>query len=229
MIKTERKLFLLLVCLVIILFIYPLIGKFDESTKLMALFYTAVLISAVYALSGNNRRTIALSIALAAPAVILIWADEFYPNKAWGNHLLDVLANISLFLFTFFAAGCVLAYIMRAKKVTSDILAGAACTYLLFGISWGMVYSLLDLVAPGSFLVEGAVREASAGTWSLFNYYSFVTLTTLGYGDITPLTERAQSLAILESVTGVLFVALLISRLVGVYISQNIRKEEGKG
>lgn len=228
MLRIKYKLCLLLICLALIIFIYPIFEKSQEAGKLLGVFFTAVLVSAVYAISENNRKIFFISLILAISAVTLFWLDQFYPKSFKGQLTVDILSNASMVIFTFFTAGCILAHIMRTKKVTSDILAGAACTYLLFGISWGMLYSLVEQVMPGSFSVglESTTRVITSHDWSVFNYFSFITLTTLGYGDITPVTSRAQSLAILESVTGVLFVALLVSRLVGVYITQNIKREE---
>ena len=91
-----------------------------------------------------------------------------------------------------------------------------------------MLYALVEIVMPGSFAVKGGLSANIITEWSTFNYFSFTTLTTLGYGDITPMTERAQSLAILEAITGVLFMALLISRLVGLYIYHS-HKESYRG
>lgn len=227
MAKGKYRLSFLLVCLLLILFIYPIFERHQEAGKILALFFTAVLVSGVYAISENNRKILIASIILCTPAVLLIWLDQFVPSDFSGDFILDVVTNISMAIFTFFTAGCILSYIMRVRRVTSDILAGAACTYLLFGVSWGILYLLLEQIVPGSFSA-GVTPGVSINDWSIFNYYSFTTLTTLGYGDITPITSRAQSLAILEAATGVLFIALLISRLVGVYITQNIKRAEEK-
>lgn len=111
----------------------------------------------------------------------------------------------------------IISHILGHEEVVSDTLFGAACVYLLLGLVWMVAYTLLERVHPGSFHFNSV--DAASGVPAVFDflYYSFVTLTTLGYGDVTPLTPRARSLAVLEAIVGVLFVAVLIARLVGLY------------
>jgi hypothetical protein len=111
--------------------------------------------------------------------------------------------------------------IRREKEVTEDLITGAVCAYLLIGMLWTFVYYFLVLAKEGSF---GLARTFRHDVGSFF-YYSFVTLTTLGYGDIVPLTSPARSLAVLEAVTGQLYLAITIARLVGVQISRSRFRE----
>ena len=103
---------------------------------------------------------------------------------------------------------------------TSNVVYDAVVIYLLIGITWSDVYAVLEHLPPGSFNLAGA----SAIEVPAFTYYSFVTLTTLGYGDVTPLTDQARSLAILEAVIGQLYMTVLVARLVGLLISHSSRK-----
>ena len=211
--KNNGRLSYLLAFLLSILFIYPFFGDTRLSGILFASFFTAILIAGVYALADHRNKYLIISLLLCVPALALMWVEQCIEGKLW-----DTLSYAFMSAFTFYTAFRVLVHVMKAKKVTKDILAGAASTYLLLGISWGMLYALVEIVMPGSFAVKGGLSANIITEWSTFNYFSFTTLTTLGYGDITPMTERAQSLAILEAITGVLFMALLISRLVGLYI-----------
>jgi hypothetical protein len=87
---------------------------------------------------------------------------------------------------------------------------------------WAFVYLVLESLHPGSFAIgEGQIEVGRR----LYIYYSFVTITTLGYGDITPTTDLANSLSFLEAVTGQLYIAILIARLVGIQIAQSINKK----
>ncbi len=130
-----------------------------------------------------------------------------------GNALGLVLA----LLFYLFVAGVIITHVLGHEEVVTDTLFGAACAYLLLGLVWMVAYTLLERVHPGSFHFNSV--DAASGIPSIFDflYYSFVTLTTLGFGDVTPLTARARSLTMLQAIVGVLFVALLIARLVGLY------------
>jgi voltage-gated potassium channel Kch len=110
---------------------------------------------------------------------------------------------------TFRAA--ILNHVLRADQVDAETLYGAVCVYFLFAALWGVLYVL----TAGSRFDAGPMM-----------YYSFVTITTLGYGDITPATELARLLALLEAVLGQLFLVILVARLVGVYTA---RRLSGKG
>jgi hypothetical protein len=220
--------FYLLISLLFILLAYPVFEQALWAGKLLAIFFTFILVAGVYVASGEHKVKLKISLFLAIPTILFIWTDQFTPQDRSWSFYLDIVAETFIVLFTFYTAACVLMHLMKAKKVTADILAGAACTYLLLGISWGILYAMVELVIPGSFVAPDHLMPLSAQNWSVFNYFSFVTLTTLGYGEMTPVTSRAQSLAILEAVTGVLFTALLVSRLVGMYLYQ-LRAEDAPG
>jgi len=219
--EKRGKLFYLAACLMFLLFALPFVEGRILAGKLMTLFFTFVLISGVYAVSGTRRINIIISMSLGLPSVMLIWLDQLSPHPA-----IDVITLSLVVLFCLFTVFCMLRYLMRAKKVSADVLSGAVSTYLLFGISWAMIYALIELSAPNSFSVGSVFGSHALEKWATFNYYSFMTLTTVGYGDIIPVTTAAQSFAVLEAVTGVLFVALLVSRLVSMYVYQFSREEK---
>ena len=123
----------------------------------------------------------------------------------------------------------VLSYVLRSGKVTRDRIAAALCVYLLLGFIWAQAYILMEAVQPGSFTSNSEPTVTETRTASInFDayYYSFVTLTTLGYGDITPVHHVARAFAVLEAVIGPLYLAILIARLVGLHIAQQDKKEE---
>src|SRR5262245_26173629 len=106
-----------------------------------------------------------------------------------------------------------LRFILRAPRVTVQVLEAGISTYLVFGLLWALAYLMVDGLNPKAFTfsVAGDSMAQSA------IYYSFVTLTTMGYGDITPVSRVARMLAMLESTTGVMYMSILIARLVGLY------------
>ena len=115
----------------------------------------------------------------------------------------------------------VLKYLSEEEEITTNVIAGAICGYLLIGLMWANFFSVLEILQPGSFKTsENANTELS-----YFTYYSYVTLTTLGFGDITPITSQARSLSVLEAIAGPIYLAVLVARLVGMSISQSLRKE----
>ena len=107
--------------------------------------------------------------------------------------------------------------------MTADTIFGAVAVYLLYGVAMALMFQFVNNVAPGS--VISSVGEAYSLTerhdqFSEFLYFSFVTLTSVGYGDLTPISAPARSLAMLEGVIGQLYLAILIARLVGIHVAQ---------
>ena len=106
-------------------------------------------------------------------------------------------------------------YIFMAKTVTRDVLYAAISIYLLLGAIFVPIYGFVETLWPGSF-IDGAMPDRSV-TWQQFIYYSYVTLTTMGYGDMLPISWWARSIASMEAVIGVLYLAIMMARLVGLY------------
>jgi hypothetical protein len=109
--------------------------------------------------------------------------------------------------------------LVRTDRITADTINGAICVYLLMGIGWSHAYALLDAVHPGSFELGGAALAASTHSFERFIGFSFITLTTVGYGNVIPLTPQSEALAIAEAVTGQLYLAVLVARFVAMEIA----------
>ena len=107
--------------------------------------------------------------------------------------------------------------VLLAGKVDVNRLVGAVCLYLMLGLAWALLYSWLELTAPGTF--KGVEPSAITHTWD-FVYFSFVTITTLGYGDISPNSPLAQVLAYMEAITGQFYIAILVATLVGAHLTE---------
>jgi hypothetical protein len=108
----------------------------------------------------------------------------------------------------------VLSVVLRAGAVTRHQIQGAVAAYLLLGFAWAAAYEFLSLRDPAAFT---GLAGAAGSPWT---YYSLVTLTTMGYGDITPVSPAARSLAVAEALTGQMYIAILISRLVALSMTR---------
>jgi hypothetical protein len=117
-----------------------------------------------------------------------------------------------------FLAAVVLAQVFREGPINVHRIQGAIAVYMMIGIMWGCLYQVLQVNAPGAFLVGGIPSSAETHPETIF-YFSFVTLTTVGFGDVTPVHPLARSLAMMEALTGQLFPAILIARLVAMSIT----------
>jgi hypothetical protein len=202
----------LLVSLLLFLIVHPFLEA-KGPVPVTGIFLSAVMVAGIYSVV-NDRRFLIVALVLAAPALISRWLLHFSPVP-WLV-IADFVFDILFFSFNTYA---ILSYILRKRAVTADMIYGAACAYLLLGVVWGLIFGLLEFVQPGSFAITGTVDMEAQDLVVTMLYYSFVTLTTLGYGDLVPVTPPARSLSFLEAVLGQLYLAILIARLVGMHIS----------
>ncbi|MCA9425564.1 MAG: hypothetical protein KC931_05070 [Candidatus Omnitrophica bacterium] len=204
---------LLLVFLILLLVVYPYLETWKGDLALTGILF-AITLSCIYSVSGN-RNTLWIGIALSLPALLQRFGEVLAAEPVGGRLYLPYRELYSLPLY-FFIVYNILRDILTHSRVTSETLRAAVCLYLLLGIIWTSFYVTAYELDHNSFRgVEGISGEK--GVWRSFLFFSFVTLTTLGYGDITPVHDTARSLVILEAVCGVLFIAILISKLVSMY------------
>ena len=168
---------------------------------------SVVLIFGVLAV-GGRRASLMLAVTLAIPALVTRWLWHYWPDP-FLQGLFLVLGTLLLLQVT----TQLLRLIVTAPRVDAEVLAGGVATYLVIGLVWAMLYLVVGFIDPKAY------QLASGGALDGFDalYFSFVTLTTIGYGDIAPVAPVARMLAILEAVMGILFPAVLIARLVTMY------------
>src|SRR5262249_17188559 len=179
---------------------------------------SATLIAAVWTTSRRRGLRIA-SLSIAAPTFVVAWVRHFVDDHALSITFL--LLATAFFLFT--AVVVLRQALGRDISVTLDTIAGAVCVYLLLAVVWALVFSLLELTQPGSFQSNGQMLVSSSRHRTVspeLLYRSVETLSTLGYGDVLPVTARARMLAAIEAIIGQLYLAVLIARLVGIEASR---------
>jgi hypothetical protein len=221
----KGKFLFLLISLLFLCFFYPLIPRSVSRFLTLDITFLFILLTGIYAIS-ENRALFVISLLLALTGFGTTVLNYFLMSA-----YLQLLGVCIYLLFFILMAIVILSHIMKAKRVTTDTIYGSICAYLLLGVIWTDIFSLIEIVEPGSFLsggeyvikVAGDVKSR-AGFENLL-YFSFVTLTTLGYGDITPVSPAAKAISSLEAVVGQLFIAVLIARLVGMHIVHSGRKE----
>jgi hypothetical protein len=203
----------LLVSIVLFLIVRPFVEDFVRISFLIEIFISAILLSGIYAVS-EDRISLVFAIGTGLPTLFINWAFQIYKIPA-----LLLMHHICAALFFATATIIIIRHLVNQKVVTVDLIWGAVCGYFLIGLMWSAIFSLLETFHPGSFKLGNEVVPDIDS----FIYFSFVTLATLGYGDIVPLTEKAQSLVIIETVMGQMYLAVNIAALVAIRISQSKR------
>ena len=214
--KPFRKRFrFLLISLLLLLCVGPFLEENRRISFLIDIFFASILLSAVYAVSERKRNALFHTL-LALPMLISLAARYFAKNP-----VLTLVGNFSGTLFIAVTLVFILAFILKQHEVTREVLYAAIVVYLLMGVMWSFIYAILYRADPMAFsLPDGPVKEGRF----LFIYYSFVTLTTVGYGDMTPLTSRACALSVLEAIVGQTYLVVVVAWLVGMYTSQSLEK-----
>lgn len=203
--------------LLALLLLYPLMVALDAA-RFFRFVFVLFLVNAVYTLSGDKRQ-FRWALVLGLPALLAQLSVYSLPNQAFL-----VASTVLTIPFLVLVIKVIFAAVLAPGEIWTDKLAGAISVYLLLGLLWAFLYALAALLAPDAFAVRGAVtldQYLRSGAEYTFIYYSFVTLTTLGYGDITPTHLFSQTLAWLEAVTGQLFLAITIASLVGARIAHS--------
>jgi hypothetical protein len=202
---------LILLCLILgLLVLVPVMQRFVAMRIFIDVFFNDTATTEIYTVSDKKGHVIA-GLLLAIVMVTLLWLQHFYPNK-W-------IAAISMLTGVFFGAvviASILGFMLKSDEINREIIYAAILLYLLAALMWAFAYTFLELIDPASFNVD---LNRPDGYVLLFQYYSFVTITTLGYGDITPVTEVAKAFSVLEAVVGQLYLVVVVAWLVGMHVS----------
>lgn len=196
---------------------YPLMTQFIASGL-----FAAILIAGVLATGQGARWRLAL-ILMGAGVALLNFAAYVI-----GTIQLEMGFYALTLVFLGSVAVLTIQQLMRSQRPDYDTLAAALCAYAVLVLFWASAYSLVETVVSGSFSYSGdaagvpQVMHFGFGDSMMSIYYSFVTITTLGYGDVTPVTAFARTLAALQAFFGQAFVAVVVARLVGLQIAASM-------
>jgi hypothetical protein len=207
----ERRFLFLLILLLSFLVVVPFMEDYSGFRFVVDITITGIFIAAMYAISSKRHHVI-FALCLIAPMIVTLWIDYFITAK-WAF----VVAEFCGILFFVFAIINIVNFIRNANEVTTEVIYAAVVVYLLMAMLWSNLYQLLETLVPGSFsLPEGQIQNDRI----LFLYFSLVTITTLGYGDMTPLSDRAAGLASVEALSGQIYLVVLVAWLVGMHVSK---------
>ena len=222
--------YLLIILLLNILFLPALISfRLEEFPHIglilsSAAFTLLMLFAIVF--TSHNRFIIIIAIAIILPNLFLIWLKMEVEQGEW--HIL--LRNILDVAFLGLVAVLIIKYIFSTNRITFDYINAALCVYLILGLLWVSLYDIAEIIEPGSFALpnDGLTNfdghEIRGDVVIRKIYFSFVTLLTLGYGDVSPINSIARLLAIIEALIGQIFLVVLVARLVGIHVAQSLDK-----
>jgi hypothetical protein len=212
----ERQLVLLLFSILLVLVVFPYVEGSLFTDMLLNVLQTVIVVSCIVVVS-TDRKHFLVAFALGCLSLFSGWVP-----RSQESFVPFVMASIGAVAFYAFAIVMICGYVLEEDDVTLDRLAGALCAYMLIAFLWAEAYDLFEYLHPYSFIAGQDKHYRQE--WPDLLYFSFTTLTGAGSGDIAPGTPQTRSAAMLESVTGVFYVAVMIARLMGLHISNRSRR-----
>ncbi len=206
--QSSERFLILTVLILSLLIVGPILESFVAVSNLIDVFMTATVICMLYLIT-NRKRLLYFGGVLAGIMILTMWLDNFFEH--------DIFSTVSMIcgiLLTLVVTKNTLMLIIKTETVSREVVYAAMLLYILIAKMWAMVYMLLYLIDAAAFNLPGG-----PGNLLLFEYYSFVTLTTLGFGDITPLTNVAKMFSALEAVIGQLYLVVVIAWFVGMRVA----------
>ena len=210
----QTNFFYLLVALLLLLVAIPLADALDivSAPLVRGLVFSGLLLVGVWSLKGGGRYfSVGMAFVVTGVALNVIAINSH-------STIFQYTSSLALIGFLFVAIAFTLQQVAFGTEINANRLVGAICVYLLLGVIWALAYTLVHLISPGSF--SGFSPTQGTGWDSEWLYFSFVTMTTLGYGDILPVSAMARALAYMQAVVGQFYIAVLVAGLVGAYVSK---------
>ncbi len=212
----------LVVALLLLFFAAPFVDEFKHGELIISCLIVLVLVASVLAI-GGQRRTLAAASVLALLVITSRTISYFRPDL-----LSRVPTCICALSFCAFVVMNLIRFVLRAPRVDARVLCAGISAYMLMGLAWSAAYLLEANVRPDAFAFSAARDANHAMTGFDAFYFSLVTLTTVGFGDITPVSRVARMLTAMEAMTGLLYVAVMIARLVSLYSSRENPDPQGR-
>lgn len=212
----------LLFFLLLYIFGSPFLVPYQSITVLVHISLSLVLFIAVYTVEKRQRHHRSIAMYLLLPMLGLYWLGIY--------DLVSYTRPGSYLVCSVYFALLVYSYIQQLKcsrRVTMNVLYMVFCLYLIIGLFWGSLYAMLYELSPGAY-GGPLLNNVQGSTLHVFNYFSMVTLTTLGYGDITPQVPGAAALCQMEAIVGQFFTAVLVAWFVAMYVADR-KREMGEG
>ncbi len=200
-----------LIVLALLIVTSPIVALFDDAAMIESAIFTLVMGFGAVAV-GRRQTSFLWAVVLLAPALGGRWLHHIDPHSLPNWPFLAFTVAYMTFLLV-----NLLTFILRAHRVTGEVLCAGVATYLTIGITFGILFELIESIVPGSIFIDPRSMQTGGLPSMSCAYFSFITLATVGYGDIVPVSPTARMLAIVESTIGTFYIAIIIARLVSLY------------
>lgn len=212
--STQYKMFDFMVSILLLLILSAVLEGVKYGYLVLNTISTIVFFLGVYVV-GTNRRKLIVLLILGLPWFLSEWAFTRTPETIFTSVLFFIFVTITI-----------LEHILKSEEVTIDTLYAAVCVYLLLGIMWASIYGFLEFIQPGAVFNDSFGDSNNKMSTNELLYYSYTTLTTLGFGDITSVTPVGRILSVLEAIFGQLYIAFLVARVVSIYTTNAMKKKD---
>ena len=210
--------YILFFSLIGVLFLLPFVNAMPLLRFALVGQYTFVMFYLVFS-ARHTRALYLVDIAFVVPTLLATWIDSVYQND-----YTFVASYVTMGIFFLYLQFLIIKQMVHAHKVDTNTIMGAMNIYLVAGLIWAYTYILLNHFDAGSFHLSD--YETMGKEVELFTYYSFTTITTLGYGDIVAQSAQARMLSVLEAVFGQLYLAIVVAKLVSISWKSSQEKQD---
>lgn len=218
---SDKGLSAMLVLLLLAIMLAPMLRSGPVASLITSIFFSLLLLTGIFTISAKKLPRAVVSVVVLL-GIILTWMKHLHPTT-W---LLLVCSDLISLFYMILLTLVVMRHVFQEGPVSRERIRGAIAAYILVGLTWAILYHLIELSVPGSFRMT---ETAASGIYSKqpdFTYFSFITMTTVGYGDITPVHPMARMFAIIEALIGQIYPSTLLARLVSLQI---INRDAGSG
>lgn len=208
----KRNGFLVLLMMLLSIHFIPELVSVDNRLQFLLACYTLVLFSSMY-LVAYKRKELIIGLILVMPIIVTNWYGFGLSNVVHTG-----LNSLFYIIFLFYLSIHIFRYLFETNDVSRDMIYAALCLYFIIGLIWSFIYLVIEVMTPGSFSFSNELTNYKDKLTDL-TYYSYVTLSTLGYGDMAPLSRSARSWAVFESIIGQFYLAVVVARLVALHLT----------
>jgi hypothetical protein len=217
---SQRRFTVLLIILLVLLAGPPILFGFGLSAGWFDVITSLLMLAAILSLCFERHQRL-FALLLGIPTILLTLGGHALPEEASIGVLFA--GHLCAILFCFGAAMQIVKWLFSARNLTFDSVLGATCGYLFLGLGWAVLYSMVEAIHPGSFEIGALLTTGGDQPRPLpqvLTYFSFVTLSTVGYGDITPVSPATRTFAWLEAITGQFYLAVIVAGLVSMLVAK---------